>query len=53
MFVDFKLQQTKLIMVLVSLTQLVGTIYNICKVRDSNRGHNKKKNQTNYDYPFQ
>jgi len=30
--------------VLVSLTQLVGTMYNIYKVQSSNPGHHKKKN---------
>jgi hypothetical protein len=29
--------------VLVNLTQLVGTMYNICKVRGSNPDHHKKK----------
>ena len=29
--------------VLVSLTQLVRTMHNICKVRGSNIGHHKKK----------
>jgi len=32
-----------LFFVLVSLTQLVWTMHNICKVRGSNPGHHKKK----------
>jgi len=36
--------------VLVTLTQLVGTMHNICKVLDSNPDHHKKKNQVIYYY---
>jgi len=37
------------IIVIVSLTQLIGTMYKICKVRDSNSGHyQKKKDHTIY-----
>lgn len=30
--------------VLVSLSQMIGTMHNICKVHGSNFGHHKKKN---------
>jgi len=32
----------------VSLAQLVSTTHNICKVRDSNPGHQKKKDDIYY-----
>jgi hypothetical protein len=40
LFLDFK---TPLFLVLVSLTQLVWTMHNICKVWGSSPDHHKKK----------